>query len=56
MPGPNEIDIRPMFDVEEFGEAPTSEFAEGKDRLRGLLSKGALFEKKRPPTSKEEQC
>ena len=45
-----------MSDVEEFGEAPTSEFAEGEDRLRGLLSKGSPIREKRPPTSKEEQC
>ena len=51
MPGPNEIAIRRMFDVEEFGEALMPELAEGEDRLRGLLSKGSPIREKRPPTN-----
>jgi hypothetical protein len=34
MPGPSEIEIRPVFEAADFGEALTSELAEQEDRLR----------------------
>jgi hypothetical protein len=34
MPGPSEIEIRPVFEVADFGEALTPELAEQDDRLR----------------------
>lgn len=38
MPGPSEIEIRLVFEAEDFGEALTPELAEQEDRLRGQLS------------------
>ena len=37
MPGPCEIEIRPVFEEEDFGEALTPELAEQEDRLRSAL-------------------
>jgi hypothetical protein len=34
MPGPSEIEIRPVFEAADFGEALTPELAEQEDRLR----------------------
>src|SRR5215203_5220573 len=34
MPGPSEIEIRPVFEAADFGEALTPEFAEQEDRIR----------------------
>jgi hypothetical protein len=34
MPGPSEIEIRPVFDMADFGEVITPEIAEREDRLR----------------------
>ena len=34
MPGPSEIEIRPVFEVEDFGENMTPELREQEDRLR----------------------
>ena len=34
MPGPSEIEIRPMFEAEDFGDALTPELAEQEARLR----------------------
>src|SRR5215210_7097852 len=34
MPGPSEIEIRPVFEAADFGEALTSELADQEDRLR----------------------
>ncbi|WP_312163526.1 YciI family protein [Phenylobacterium sp.] len=34
MPGPSEIEIRPFFEMEDFGEALTPEIAELHDRVR----------------------
>lgn len=34
MPGPSEIEIRPMFEMADFGDAVTPEIAERNDRLR----------------------
>ena len=33
MPGPSEIEIRPVFEVDDFGEAMTPELREQEDRL-----------------------
>jgi hypothetical protein len=41
MMGPSEIEIRPLFDMEEFAESLTPEFKERRARLREKLS-GAL--------------
>ena len=41
MPGPSEIEIRPLFDMADFAETLTPEFKEGRGRLRETLS-GAL--------------
>lgn len=41
MPGPSEIEIRPLFDMAEFAESLTPEFKERRERLRERLS-GAL--------------
>ncbi len=41
MPGPSEIEIRPMFEPEDFGEEFTPELREQEERLRGeIASKG----------------
>lgn len=37
MPGPSEIEIRPIFEVADFGDEFTSELREGDDRLREQL-------------------
>ena len=34
MTGPSEIEIRPVFDMEDFGEAMTPELAEQEERMR----------------------
>lgn len=34
MPGPSEIEIRPIYEMEDFGEALTPEIAEQEQRLR----------------------
>src|SRR3954467_3140232 len=34
MPGPSEIEIRPVFEAADFGEALTPELADQEDRLR----------------------
>ena len=34
MPGPSEIEIRPLYEIEDFGEAMTPELAEQEERLR----------------------
>ncbi|MFW6076770.1 MAG: YciI family protein [Hyphomicrobiales bacterium] len=34
MPGPSELEIRPVFEAEDFGEALTPELAEQEERLR----------------------
>ena len=39
MPGPSEIEIRPVFEAADFGEAFTPELAEQEDRLRDKLAK-----------------
>lgn len=38
MPGPSEIEIRPFYEAEDFGEAPTPEVAAQEQRLRERLS------------------
>ena len=35
MPGPSEIEIRPLYEAADFGEALTPELAEQEQRLRG---------------------
>jgi hypothetical protein len=40
MPGPSEIEIRPLFEAADFGEAFTPELAEQEERLRDRLAKG----------------
>jgi hypothetical protein len=37
MPGPSEIEIRPLFEAEDFGEEFSSELREQEDRLRERL-------------------
>ena len=37
MPGPSEIEIRPFYEAEDFGEAFTPELAEQEERLRERL-------------------
>jgi hypothetical protein len=39
MPGPSEIEIRPVFEAADFGEAFTPELAAQEDRLRDKLAK-----------------
>ena len=34
MPGPSEIEIRPLYEMEDFGDAMTPELAEQEQRLR----------------------
>ena len=34
MPGPSEIEIRPLYEMEDFGDAMTPEIAEQEERLR----------------------
>ena len=38
MPGPSEIEIRPVFELADFGDALTSEVAELDDRNRSVAS------------------
>jgi len=38
MSGPSEIEIRPLFEAADFGEALTPEIAEAEDRIRKRLS------------------
>ena len=38
MPGPSEIEIRPVFEAADFGEALTPEAAEQEERLRERLA------------------
>ncbi len=37
MPGPSEIEIRPLFEMADFAESLTPEFKEGRGRLREKL-------------------
>jgi hypothetical protein len=37
MPGPSEIEIRPIFEAEDFGAEFTPELREQEDRLRAQL-------------------
>ncbi|HYD77152.1 YciI family protein [Ramlibacter sp.] len=39
MPGPSEIEIRPIFEAEDFGEAFTPELREQDERLREELAR-----------------
>ena len=39
MPGPSEIEIRPLYEMEDFGEAMPAELAEQEQRLREQLEK-----------------
>src|SRR3546814_17860546 len=34
MPGPSELEIRPFYEIEDFGDAVTPEVAESEQRLR----------------------
>lgn len=36
MPGPSEIEIRPIFEAEDFGDALTPELRDREDRLRDI--------------------
>ncbi len=38
MPGPSEIEIRPVFEAADFGDALTPEVAEREDRLREAVA------------------
>ena len=38
MPGPSEIEIRPLYEAADFGDAMTPELAEAEDRIRKKLS------------------
>jgi hypothetical protein len=38
MPGDSEIEIRPIFDVEDFGEALTPELREQEQRIRAMAA------------------
>ena len=38
MPGPSELEIRPVVEMADFGEALTPEIAEREDKLRNQLS------------------
>lgn len=37
MPGPSELEIRPFYEMKDFGDAVTPEVAEREQRLRGRL-------------------
>ena len=39
MPGPSEIEIRPLYEMEDFGEALTPELARQEDDLRAKVAK-----------------
>jgi len=38
MPGPSKIEIRPVVEAADFGDAFTPELAEQEDRLRGKIA------------------
>ncbi|AZG75915.1 YciI family protein [Methylocystis rosea] len=38
MPGPSEIEIRPLYEAADFGDAMTPEIAEAEDRIRKRIS------------------
>lgn len=38
MPGPSEIEIRPLFEMADFGDALTPDLREGEERLHGKLA------------------
>ena len=38
MPGPSEIEIRPVFELEDFGDAVTPDIAEREQRLRNATA------------------
>jgi hypothetical protein len=38
MPGPSEIEIRPLYEAADFGDAMTPEITEAEDRIRKKLS------------------
>ena len=38
MPGPSEVEIRPVFEAADFGEAFTPELAEQEDRIREKIA------------------
>jgi hypothetical protein len=38
MPGPSEIEIRPLYEAADFGDAMTPEMTEAEDRIRKKLS------------------
>jgi hypothetical protein len=38
MPGPSEIEIRPVIEAADFGDAFTPELAEQEDRLRDKIA------------------
>ncbi|WDZ75062.1 YciI family protein [Ensifer adhaerens] len=40
MPGPSEIEIRPVFELEDFGEVITPEIVAQDERLREKIAKG----------------
>lgn len=40
MPGPSEIEIRPIYEIADFAEAMTPELAEQEERLRDKLERG----------------
>ena len=37
MPGPSEVEIRPLYEIADFGDAVTPELAEQEERLREEL-------------------
>lgn len=39
MPGPSEIEIRPLYEMADFGEALTAEAAEIHDRTRDIIAR-----------------
>jgi hypothetical protein len=39
MPGPSEIEIRPVFEAADFGDALTPELAEQEERIRGKVGR-----------------
>jgi hypothetical protein len=40
MPGPSELEIRPFYEMEDFGDAVTPEIAEREQKLRDQLAGG----------------
>ena len=38
MPGPSEIEIRPLFEMADFGDAMTPDLRDGEERLRAKLA------------------